>query len=272
MSESPDNLLKTSKLDSHYLHFYLRGEVFMKALIFGVIITASSICSAEQKIYGLDLVNRLSSENSLHYNELWKELEKSGIPRFDAVLPFKRQLLEFHYNPDSCLFPGAISVLKQGMISKDFSLIEGAGVDYVGLTALTRASSKPITKLEDLHGKRVGMWNGIQLDHLSTHFKKMTITTVKNEDQLIQLLNAERVDAILAFFPDILLTASRLNLDLPIYDGRFWILPKVPATMVCHDTNANRQLIDKFNHAINTLRSNKKLEEILGPLVEITPE
>lgn len=226
---------------------------------------------AESRIYALELVNRLSIDGSLHYNHLWYEIEKNGVPKFEAVLPFKRQLLEFHHNPDSCLFPGAISVLKQGMISEDTPLIEGVGIDYVGLTVLTTSSNKPISKIEELHGKRVGIWNGLKLDHLNQHFDKMTLSLAKDEDQLIRLLNANRVDAILAFFPDILLTAERLKLKLPIYDKDFWILPKAPATLVCHDTKRNREIILRYNNAINHMRENKQLNKILGPLVEITP-
>lgn len=229
----------------------------------------SPFLAAETTVYAFELINRMSTVQDRQYNHLWQAMSNQGLEYELQIKSFTRYKRAFKRNINSCIFPANMGVVKK-IAGKNLKqkLITADSVDYVGLVVLTANSDANITTRGDLAGRKVAISPILKS---KIFLKGIDLTSLKladNNEVLLKMLYRNKVDAIIAFMPDILLAAKKLNYPLP-HSSALWLIKKHPISIVCHDTVDNRAFVQQFNKHLQQLKSSGRLREIMGPLVNL---
>jgi len=222
---------------------------------------------AKNAVIGLDLEYRLRQDGTGHYNQMWGRLNELGLSKPLAVSPLKRAFRDFSAAKQSCLFPTTIESLKGSFPQfKDANLISSKGVDYVVLRVMTKKGTPIITDMNQLNGKRVAIWNGLD-PNIYLKGVNASVETTTDEAVRLKMLYNDRVDAVLGFIPDTFLAADALGIEPPEYDDNLNFFSDHTVALVCFDSPENRKTIQSFDKHLSTLKNNGELKTILGPHV-----
>ncbi len=242
--------------------------------VFCFLLTLLSMHSAHSDapifIHGYELEFRLVKGGTTQYNALFDTLKKEGLNFELKISPVRRTLREFKPETNtSCIFPVSTDVLiRTDPDFKNSNLITSDAVDIVSLRVFTRTGAKVISDLQQLHGKKIAIWSGLNPDTLLSGIDAH-IETTHSELNRVKMLDAKRIDVIFGFMPDVILAAEQLNLPFPIYDKSFALLNNENTSLVCKKTPENENFIMQFNQTIRKLKSNGELKRILGPHAEL---
>jgi len=237
-------------------------------LLLFLMLFLSPIKAAETDVYSFELVNRMSAQNDEHYNFLWQALGKQGLQYKLNIKSFKRYKLAYKHNTNSCIFPANKAVVKRLAGKGDKAqLISGNAVDYIGLVALTAEKADLLIR-GDLAGKRVAISPILNAKVFLLGIDTKALKVAENNEVLLKMLFRNRADVVIAFMPDILLAAKKLDSPMP-HSTDIWFIEKHPVSIVCHDTLSNRAFVQQFNKHLQKLKETGQLREILGPLVNL---
>lgn len=243
---------------------FLLGACFL--FIFFVFTSVSA--SEKISIYAIALEYRLREDGNAQYNKLLSRIIELGVEFNLIVRPFKRVFRDFDKH-SGCMFPVSLNTIATTAPQyKTLKLIASEAIDRVSLRVFTRTKEEKISKMEQLNGKKIGLWNGFD-PKIFLKGIEASVEVTPNEEVRVKMLNAKRIDVILGHIPDVILVAEELGLPLPYYDENLAIYHGEGAAVVCHDNAANRQFISKFNDALMQLKKTGELRNILGPHVDI---
>jgi hypothetical protein len=216
------------------------------------------------RIYGINLPYRLNEMGEGGYNRLLDELRMQGL-QFDlSILPLKRWHNRTRSDKESCLFPVSVNALQTYDASyNDISLISSQPVDWVSLRVFTAPNRPVINTMDQLQGKRVATWKSHDSEPFTRDYN-LSPDESRNESSQLQMLYAGRLDAIIGFAPDVNIAATSLKLPRPVYSPELSLLDREGATLVCHDTEANRKLTREFDRLITKMKKSGKLHQLLG--------
>lgn len=157
-----------------------------------------------------------------------------------------------------CLFPGSL----QHPVNRDKALLESASLvtakAYVIATApiSVREITSPDAK-RLIIGYRSGNSFGGNIEKLSHH----TLISVGTNAQLTGLLEKERIDAAIAYVPDILpwLETSQ-HLSSPLSESSLFYTQN--DSFLCHESPESRALITQLDARIKDMRQQQLLKNI----------
>lgn len=237
----------------------------MKLFCVALMLSLFSLSVTAHHVIGLDLPNRLQTDGDGHYNAMWKRMVELGFSHQLDVLPLKRAFRNFSEHEDSCLFPTTVESLTTSFPQfKGKKFISSNEVDYVHLKVMTRPGEPIISDLSSLNGKKVALWNGLDPNIFLAGLDVKAETTT-SEEVRIRMLNSHRVDAILGFIPDTLIAAEKMQVTAPAHEGGYVFFDNQAVTMVCFESDKNRQLLNDFNQILSQIKSSGELQKILGP-------
>lgn len=244
------------------------------SLLFFLNINPSIAASNDSKvnIIGFSLEYRLTDRGKSQYNRFFSEIKNEGLDFDLKIAPFKRAIREFSDKDDgSCIFPTSLNAIVKAAPSFNIeSVVASNPVDKISLRVFSNSRNPIIQSIEELNGKTVALWNGLQPE-LFLSGVNAKVETTSDELVRVKMLNANRIDAILGFTPDVILAAQRLGLPEPHFDNRLALFQDEGASLVCKISTKNKNFVKQFNELVSKLKSNGKLLEILGPHVDIAP-
>ncbi len=204
------------------------------------------------------------------YNKLFSTLKDEGLEFDLKISPFKRIMRDFETGElPICGFPTSKNAIaKSAPNINNLPILISDGVDQISLRIFTRPDSPKIKNIEELNGKRIALWNGLDPNLLLKGID-VVIETTPDELVRVKMLDAGRIDVILGFTPDVILAAQQLNLPAPHFEEKLALFRDEGASLVCRDSPENRVLIHNFNTLLQELKQSGKLQQILGPHVEI---
>ena len=222
-------------------------------------------CQAQPKIYALEIPGRISSNVIEHYNIFWEKIASLGLQSSLEIFPSGRLIRSFLKEQHSCTFSvmAPLSALLTAE-SSNLSLILSDEVDNVGLRIYTPSSDTSITDIASLENKRVAGAFHLNPSAFLGGYKFIDFKNAENTVQLLKMLYRRRVDAILAFTPDIQLASKILSFPMP-YSTGLWIFKNKGVGLICHDTQENQLFIKQFNKLLRQLKTSGELLQILGP-------
>lgn len=245
---------------------------FLAALVLFFLITevhSSPVSSDAVQVYAYELDYRLSENGTTQYNLLLKHIIDKGLNIKALVRPLPRTHRKILSDTNACVFPAAINSLKKIWPElNDYNLIKSYPIDRISLRVFTKTNNPIITNLKQLDGKRLAYWNGLTIEQLIPPELSLTLETTPNEEVRVKMLEANRIDAILGFIPDVLLAAEDLELNLPKYDKNLALFHEA-VSLICHENEKTTHLIEQFNKIISDMKKTGKLKEILGPHADI---
>ncbi|MEX1057909.1 MAG: transporter substrate-binding domain-containing protein [Natronospirillum sp.] len=241
----------------------------MRYLLLVAILVAIPVSAEPLRVFGYDLDYRLTPSGGGHYNELIRVLQGKGLDIELTILPLVRSLRSMEDSESACNFPATINaVIRSYPEFSTIPLVSGDPIDQISLRVLTRKGDPLIENLEELSGRRVALWGGLQPEAFLGDVDAI-IEHTPNESVRLRMLEARRLDVIIGFVPDVMLVAEAQNLPLPHFAENLALYRDEGASIVCRDTPKNRQTLKHFNQLMGDLKASGELRRILGPHAEI---
>lgn len=122
------------------------------------------------------------------------------------------------------------------------------------------SGSPPVNTLDELKGKRVGIRFGMPYGK-SVETSNLDFNIVNKLKQNVLMLDMGRIDAIIAYVPDIYQVFEELN-RRPFPHDKANPLEVHRDSLICRGVDS--KLINEFNAGLKTMRENKQLQAILG--------
>ena len=221
------------------------------------------------KIYAMDLEYRLNESGTGGYNRLLDMIHQQGVRFHLSILPLKRWQNRTKADSQGCFFPTTIGALnKYNAARPGSSLIASHPVDKVNLRVFSAPNKPLIDDVEQLKGLRVAAWKS---EGAAPYLSELKISVDESHDETsqLQLLYADRIDAVIGFTPDIHIAADTLELPKPRYADKLTLLRDEGATMVCYDTPENRRFVAEFNDKLGRLKQTGQLSVLLGQYASV---
>jgi len=148
------------------------------------------------------------------------------------------------------------------------TLLRSEQVDVVSLRLYTRKKRPDGVEIGDFAPERVGYIRGSgAVQPLGPNAERFV--PIASEEQLIRMLELNRIDAFLGHHPDTALALEDLNKPdalhvspLPVKNLRFKV------TFICHDNAIGRRFVAAVNPLILKMRLDGRLRAILGKHAE----
>lgn len=192
------------------------------------------------------------------YDKVLTQLSKqSGLALDYAVLAPGRAEEDFKQHKLDCVIP-----LDSRYWSGAGNFINTQPLNVAKIYLFSRPTEGPYTSLEQLKGKRIGARRGMPYGpkYASSGVES---ELVNEDDQNVQKLNAKRIDAFLAYVPDMWQWASDKKQPLPHYDQAHPFDTHADA-FLCHDTADTRAFLKVFDAAVVKMRASGELQKLLG--------
>jgi len=213
-------------------------------------------------LYLNQLPHRLVAGSGKQYDRFLAEL----LQEFPATValrhgPLVRSKTRFLKDPQGCLFPTNIRALRVG--KRAGTLLSAEQVDVVSLRLYTRKQRPAGHEINDFAPERVGYIRGSgAIQPLGPTAERFV--PIDSEEQLIRMLELNRIDAFLGHHPDTALALDDLNKPdllhvspLPVRNLRFKV------TFICHDNEVGRRFVEAVNPQIVQMRLDGRLRQFL---------
>lgn len=187
-------------------------------------------------------------------------LDETGVPAVFDVLPFKRALKSFEAGQHDCIW-GLDAAFLSGFGLEDVPLAESAMVLESRQYLFVAEGRTGFADLSDLAGRTVGVLNGANTEPLFADLEAKVVQ-LPSQEAKVEMLLANRVDAIGGWTPDIYITLQRMGLAREAITPSL-TLSKSSVRIVCHDTPEMREFLDAASDAIATVHENGKYAEIM---------
>lgn len=224
------------------------------------------------RLHNYLLPDRLDDEQELGYNKLNNAIfAKTGETPHMFYAPLRRNAQNFEYDPGSCVSPSSIFALDaspQVSVAPD-KLIESLPIDYVSVYIYTRKDQAKIRTRQALKGKLLGHMIGSVAEAFIGDAGAV-LHAAPTEPQLIRMLDRDRVDAVMAFHPDLPIALDRMGHPGLNYEPELLVF-RTTIHYVCHDTPETRDFIAAVDKAMLELRSEGSLKRFLGKHADIVP-
>lgn len=170
-----------------------------------------------------------------------KAMNKLGF-KYKVLPAVRADILMMKEN--ACVFPVDMRYMK-----RDKPLIHSNPLFIVNIKIYSKY--KPFKDLKDLINKRVGIRRGLSLgQNVVNASKKFKVEYVDTLEQNMRKLEYERVDAVIEFELDVL-EYIKTNTKFQITYDKKHNVDRLQESIVCVDTEKNRDLIKRFNTALD---------------------
>lgn len=191
------------------------------------------------------------------YNYLVDKLKEKTVSTFELIYfpPARSDMLLANKLID-CIIPGNINQV-------EFPEQHVASIAFNQARAhiFTKKNRPVINSLADLDDKVLATRRGYHYgDKLfGNNIKNVKVNTIK---QSILMLEKDRVDAFVAYSPDILGTLKEFD-TISFHYNKNFVIHQQSEQIVCQKTQRNKQFIKELNKAITELKSSGELDTIL---------
>ncbi len=223
-------------------------RVFLSSL--HLIFCSSATISDERKprlqVVAFHIANVIEQDGSGEYDKILRELSReTGITFELKVLPIARARALYQDGKYDCLLP-----LDPVFEQQHQNHLQSIPFYAAKLYAFTPRRRQPIRNIEGLEGLRAGGELGIPYTkELIDIIGNNTATRLKD---LVQMLDKDRFDAIIAYTPDILEVFEHEGIEPLSYDPTF-PLAVYEDSLTCRPTDLNIVLMKKINAALEAM-------------------
>ncbi len=228
---------------------------------------APASASDDLTLYMYYLPHRLTEDSGRQYDRFLEVLfERTGLTTERKSAPLLRASNLFRQDKQSCIFPSNIRALKLGAAASKFGTSDT--VDVVSLRLYTAKRQEAGAALTDFRPERVGYIRGSGAVHFLGENADQYVP-IASEEQLIRMLELDRIDAFLGHHPDTALALE--DLDRPDALHVSPVAPdtlRFPITFVCHDSAASRTFLKTVNSEIARMHASGVTRDIFGKHAE----
>ena len=239
----------------------LRNRIVVSALAFAAAMTfAVSAQSAGGSIAAMEIDGLYQKDGKGLYDQIVAAATKNG----GQALPVKvvhpnRAFKEFESGKVACISPANTN---PAFYSFKFETVESASMTTAKVYIFTKTGSKPITDLAELKGKKVGIRSGMPYGN-KVEGAGLNLVKAKTDEANVKKLNAGRIDAFLAYTPDMLTLFQNMGIEPLSYDESRPIAVHED-TVLCRKDKGGDQIVANFNAGFKKIESSGELNKILG--------
>lgn len=262
----------------------MRSELEDKAWKMAVAYCAAALCffclpcgqalAAEEPVLvvGARLDGRLDEDPQSGYNRIANAI----FPASEAMIRFQRMPMvravdTFVRTDRVCLLPTSPDVLALlGGIQRD-ELIGGDPIDLVSSHLFFRTAGDIDLKILGRADKRLAKQSGLKLEDLFGDRLKAQVLQVPEMVIALRMLQAKRVDAIYAWYPDVMIISERFGLEIPAFDMNASDIV-LKTTLTCKKYEGVDQTLSLFNSRLASLKKSGQLSEMLGKYARVAVE
>lgn len=214
------------------------------------------------------LPHRSTGNSGLQYDQLLNEvLEGENFDVTRIVAPLGRAGKLFTADLNACHYPTGRRKLTDDNISDRY--IGSNPIDYFSLRLYTGMSSKNYTSVDELKTGVFGYIAGSGAVRRIPELSKSWVP-IKSEEQLIHMLELNRLDGFIGHHPDTVLALEKLgSAGLVKLSDLTFGQSRVSVHVICHNNAIGKQFIDMFNRRLNEMYQAGRLKEILGVHAEL---
>jgi ABC-type amino acid transport substrate-binding protein len=195
-------------------------------------------------------------DNSIYSLILRKVSEQTKVPIKLQYFPTKRALDTFDRGEVDCLIP-----IDRRFFSKYQKFYQTKHLFLAKAYVFTRHGEKLRVDIGDLENANVAAQHGMQLgDKIE---KNIDLLRVHTSDSLVKMLEVKRIDAFIAYVPDIYAIFEQLKIPALQHDPARPIVVHEDS-LTCKITPQNKVLIERFDKGIQALHSSGYIRSVLG--------
>jgi ABC-type amino acid transport substrate-binding protein len=225
-------------------------------LLTAALLVGAGTAHAAPKIAALGISGLFAPDKSGDYDKVLAKVASSGVEVNYTVFAPARANVEFSSGQYACLAPAI------GLPESNEKLVNSQPLNFVKMYLFSRPGEGPYTSLDQFRGKRLGARRGMGYGRELKN-SGVTLEFVNTDDQNVQKLAAKRIDAFLAYVPDMWLWASDKKQPLPNHDKEH-PLNIHKDMLLCRDTPEVRAYLKLFDAAIVKMRASGELRKVLG--------
>lgn len=191
------------------------------------------------------------------YNYLVDKLKEKTTFNFNLTyLPPARSDMLLANKLIDCIIPGNIN-----QVEKPEEHVSTIAFNYARAHVFTKKNRPKIHSQAALDGKVLATRRGYHYGDkvFGANVINVKVNTIK---QSVLMLEKERIDAFVAYSPDILVTLNEFDSINFHYDKSF-IIHQQSEQIVCQKTQLNKQFIKELNQVITELKASGELDLIL---------
>jgi ABC-type amino acid transport substrate-binding protein len=226
-----------------------------------LIVTATLLAGqahAAPKIGAQAIPGVFEVDKSGDYDKVLAQIAASGVPLDYVVVAPGRAEAEFKEGKLDCLAPADARFW-----TTQEKLVNSEPLNVAKIFLFSRPGEGPYTSLDPLKGKRLGARRGLPYGP-KLAASGVVPELVNEDDQNVQKLAAKRIDAFLAYVPDMWLWAADKKQPLPNHDKNTPFDVHRDA-LLCRDTPEVRAYLKSFDAQVSKMRSSGELQKLLGP-------
>ncbi len=232
------------------------------ALLFLLSYGSPSLLFAKVDIIGIERLGAHQLDGRGVYDQiLSKTLLKNQLARLQ-VYPAARAKVNFKKCSNCCLSPANNDSNASGF-DEGFQQTDSMNINRAYI--FVNQGAAMIRSLDGLKNKAVGVERGVSYGKLIDN-GQLTLRAVDRAEDLLQLLDKGRIDAFLAFAPDIYTVFRALDREpLPHQVNR--PIAVVPQRLVCKGVSPG--FIDQFNAMLGDLATEEGAKPLLGGVTSL---
>lgn len=225
----------------------------------GVFMVSSPLTAQAQLRLGAYAIPGVFESNKTgDYDKVLARLTASGGPKMDyAVAPPARIDDEFKSGKLDCIIP-----LDSRFWHESGKFFNSEPLNIAKIYIFSRNGEGPYTSPDQLKDKRVGVRRGF---NYGPKFDAAGLkpSEVNDDNVNVEKLNGNRIDAFVAFVPDMWQWAAEKKQALPNHKADSPMETHKDA-FLCIDTPATRDFVKSFDASLVKLRASGELKKMLG--------
>jgi ABC-type amino acid transport substrate-binding protein len=213
---------------------------------------------AEPRLGAYAIPGVFEPDKSGNYDKVLAKVAKdSGLKLDYVVLAPGRLETDFKDQKFDCVIP-----LDARFWSSNDKTFNSEPLNVAKIYLFSRATEGPYWNLDQVKGKRIGVRRGMPYGPVFDG-SGLQAEVVNDDDQNVQKLAANRIDAFLAYVPDMWEWSKEKQRPLPNHDQTKPFETHKDA-FLCRDTAETRAFAKTFNDAVIKIRAAGQLQQMLG--------
>lgn len=216
--------------------------------------------AAETTIAVLEIDGLYQKDGKGLYDQVLAAVSGASDAQYSfKYLPPKRALAAFESGAVDCVSPANTN---PDFYSFSFKTVQSVSMTDAKVYIFTKAGTAPVSDISSLDGKKVGIRLGMPYGN-KVETSNINFVTAPTIETNIKKLDAGRIDAFLAYWPDAYAIFDSLGMahlphtmDKPVAVHQ--------DTILCRDDKNGQAIVGNFNSGFKTLEGNGELAKILG--------
>jgi len=244
------------------------GWVKMKVLsvVLGFLCFFASAAVADTIfVLGKSIPQFMTEKPGSMFPEILREAAKRAGHEIELrIFPGRRALAMFNSGEGDVLAPVQLELMNPGPFEQ--KVVGSEPIVNRPRFIFSKQNSKIYRSFDDLKNIRLGLVRGFKYGQTIDNHPELNITFGNDIPQLVQMLNRDRIDAIIAF-PHSIRRLKNLKVEeVPIYDSTSPITPNHIA-FAFRDTPRGRALRDSISNAMVDMKRDGTMGRLAAPMI-----